>query len=84
MGPEPNEFGVDASAGGMRLSKPVIKNAMIYCYLTVLMMVVFFVSAGRIDIPRAWFYFALFCIHWLSGTIIIDRLSPELLERGSV
>jgi len=81
MGAERGESGVDASAKDAELRRSVIRTVVVYCLLFAFMMVVFFASAGHIDVPRAWFYFGLSIVHWLSGTVIVYKLSPELLNQ---
>ena len=49
----------------------------------VLVAVIFFVSAGRIDIPRAWAFFAAGFIYYPVSTAILYRKNPELInQRG--
>lgn len=48
-----------------------------------LLMVVFFLSAGRIDLPRAWFFFGLYFISLLSNTVIFLKFNPELIRTRS-
>lgn len=81
MGAEPSGLDIDDETKAAKDRRSVIMTVMVYCLLTVLMMVIFFVSAGRLDMPRAWFYFALSTIHWLSGTIVIYKFSPRLLNQ---
>jgi protein-S-isoprenylcysteine O-methyltransferase Ste14 len=48
-----------------------------------LLMVVFFLSAGRIDLPRAWFFFSLYFILLLFNMVIFLEFNPELIRARS-
>lgn len=48
-----------------------------------LVMVVFFISAGRIDLPRAWFFFGLYFISLLFNMVIFLKFNPELIRARS-
>jgi hypothetical protein len=48
-----------------------------------LLMVVFFLSAGRIDLPRAWFFFSLYFILLLFNMVIFLKFNPELIRARS-
>lgn len=45
-----------------------------------LLMVMFFLSAGRIDLPRAWLFFGLYFISLLFNMIIILKFNPDLIR----
>ncbi|MCX6655354.1 MAG: isoprenylcysteine carboxylmethyltransferase family protein [Candidatus Bathyarchaeota archaeon] len=44
-----------------------------------IMMVVFYVSAGRIDIPQSWFLFSVIFVYFEASNIALYRYNPELL-----
>jgi protein-S-isoprenylcysteine O-methyltransferase Ste14 len=44
-----------------------------------LMMAVFFISAGRIDLPRAGVFFGLYLISLLLNTVIFLKFNPEII-----
>lgn len=49
----------------------------------VVVAVIFFVSAGRLDIPRAWVFFVMSFIYYPVSTLILYRHNPELInQRG--
>jgi protein-S-isoprenylcysteine O-methyltransferase Ste14 len=48
-----------------------------------LMMAVFFISAGRIDLPRAWVFFSLYFISLLLNTVIFLKFNPEIIRARS-
>jgi protein-S-isoprenylcysteine O-methyltransferase Ste14 len=48
-----------------------------------LMMAVFFISAGRIDLPRAWLFFSLYFISLLLNTVIFLKFNPEIIRARS-
>jgi protein-S-isoprenylcysteine O-methyltransferase Ste14 len=43
------------------------------------MMVVFYVSAGRIDIPRSWFLFVVAFVYFVASNLVLFRYNPGLL-----
>ena len=45
-----------------------------------LMAAVFFLSAGRIDLPRAWIFFGLYAVSLLSNMVIFLRFNPEVIR----
>ncbi|MDD4621458.1 MAG: hypothetical protein PHQ15_11690, partial [Methanosarcina sp.] len=45
-----------------------------------LLMTVFFLSAGRIDLPRAWFFFGLYFISLLFNIVIFLKFNPEVIR----
>ena len=44
-----------------------------------IMMVVFYVSAGRTDIPRSWFLFSVVFVYLVASNLALYRYNPELL-----
>jgi protein-S-isoprenylcysteine O-methyltransferase Ste14 len=45
----------------------------------VVMAIIFFTAAGRLDLPRAWFYFILFFTYSFFSSLVFYRLKPELM-----
>ena len=56
-----------------------MKQIVVSCIMLGLMMAVFFASAGRRDIPRAWLFFGAAFIYFVGSTLAIYRYNPELL-----
>jgi protein-S-isoprenylcysteine O-methyltransferase Ste14 len=48
-----------------------------------LMMVVFFISAGRTDLPRAWVFFGLYFVSLLLNMVIFLKFNPEIIRARS-
>lgn len=48
-----------------------------------LLMAVFFLSAGRIDLPRAWIFFGLYFVSLLLNMFILLKLNPEVIRARS-
>lgn len=48
-----------------------------------LMMAVFFISAGRTDLPRAWVFFSLYFVSLLLNTVIFLKFNPEIIRARS-
>lgn len=45
--------------------------------------IIFFVAADQLEIPRAWVFFILTFIYYVTSFIILYRLTPELInQRG--
>jgi len=67
----------------MAIDKAILKRAAQVMFGLVLMIVVFFVSAGRLDIPRAWFLYGLTFIQLTSNIVIFYKLAPEIMRERS-
>ncbi len=63
----------------MDARKAVFMQAGLSCALLAVMMAVFFASAGRFDLPRAWTFFGTVFIYMILSTMALYRYSPELL-----
>jgi protein-S-isoprenylcysteine O-methyltransferase Ste14 len=48
-----------------------------------LLIVAFFLSAGRIDLPRAWFFFGLYFTSLLFNMVIFLKFNPDLIKARS-
>ncbi|KKG14146.1 hypothetical protein EO98_09230 [Methanosarcina sp. 2.H.T.1A.6] len=48
-----------------------------------LMAAVFFLSAGRADLPRAWLFFGLYSVSLLSNMVIFLKFNPEVIRARS-
>jgi len=48
-----------------------------------LMMAVFFISAGRTDLPRAWVFFGLYFVSLLLNMVIFLKFNPEIIRARS-
>jgi len=67
---------------GMALDKAVIRAIQVLSGLA-LMAAVFFASAGRLDIPRAWFFYGMSLIHLLCNFVIFYKLAPDIMRERS-
>lgn len=63
--------------------KAVVKRAAQVIAGLFLFMVVFFLSAGRIDLPRAWFFFSLYFISLLFNMVIFIKFNPQVIRARS-
>ena len=43
------------------------------------MMTVFYISAGRIDIPRSWLLFSIVFVYFVASNLALYKYNPELL-----
>jgi protein-S-isoprenylcysteine O-methyltransferase Ste14 len=57
----------------------VVKQIVVSTIMLGVMMAVFFASAGRRDLPRAWFFFGATFVYFVVSTLAIYRFNPELL-----
>lgn len=57
----------------------VVKQIVVSTVLMGVMMAVFFTSAGRRDLPRAWLFFGAAFIYFVASTLAVYRFNPELL-----
>ena len=56
----------------------VVKQIVVSTLLMGVMMTVFFASAGRRDLPRAWLFFGAAFIYFVASSLAIYRFNPEL------
>lgn len=61
----------------------VVKRAAQVISVLLLFMLVFFLSAGRVDLPRAWFFFSLYFISLLFNMVIFLKFNPEIIKARS-
>jgi protein-S-isoprenylcysteine O-methyltransferase Ste14 len=59
--------------------RAAIKAMIVSTVMLSIMMIVFYVSAGRSDIPRSWFLFSIVFIYFIVSNIIQYRYNPSLL-----
>ncbi len=59
----------------------VIKQATVSTVLLAVMMAVFYVSAGRTDIPRSWLLFGVSFVYFVGSALALARYNPELLAQ---
>ncbi len=68
----------------MRLTKRAIKGIIRIYLFVILQAIIFFVSAGHFEIPRAWILFGLGFVHLLALTITMAKLNPELINQRAI
>jgi len=56
-----------------------IKQLLVASLMLIIQMTIFFISAGDINIPRPWIYFAAGFAHYSVSTALVYKLNPELL-----
>jgi protein-S-isoprenylcysteine O-methyltransferase Ste14 len=47
--------------------------------LLAFMMAIFYISAGRTDIPRSWLLFSIIFVYFVASNLFLYRFNPELL-----
>jgi protein-S-isoprenylcysteine O-methyltransferase Ste14 len=67
----------------MALDRPIIKRAIQVLSGQAFMAASFFIAAGRLDIPRAWFFYGMSLIHLLFNLAIFYKLAPDILRERS-
>jgi protein-S-isoprenylcysteine O-methyltransferase Ste14 len=68
-----------------KLNKDGIKALLALFRWRIVMVVAFFLAAGRLDILRAWLFFSIHLIGAIMGAVIMWKLAPELAnQRASV
>jgi protein-S-isoprenylcysteine O-methyltransferase Ste14 len=67
-----------ANKKGLRIEIRTILRIPLFIILPA---VILFVSAGRIDIPRAWFYIGMISIYYPVIMAIMYRINPELISQ---
>ena len=70
-----SEEGVPVPGAG----RAVVKQIVLSSVMMGVMMAVFFASAGRRDIPRAWLFFGAAFVYFVASTLALYRFNPELL-----
>ncbi len=63
----------------MDVRSAVIKQASVSTVLLTVMMAVFYVSAGRTDIPRSWLLFSVSFVNFVGSALVLAWYNPELL-----
>jgi protein-S-isoprenylcysteine O-methyltransferase Ste14 len=56
-----------------------IKQTMISTAMLAIMMLVFYTSASRTDIPQSWFLFSVIFIYFVASNVALYRYNPALL-----
>jgi protein-S-isoprenylcysteine O-methyltransferase Ste14 len=63
------------------LRKVVVKSIIATCFLLTLHLMIFFVSAGRLDLYQVWFYFGVIFIYSILNLAALAKFSPGLLKQ---
>lgn len=63
------------------LRKVVVRSIVVTCFFLILHLLIFFVSAGRLDLYQAWFYFGVVFVYSLLNLAAQAKFSPELLKQ---
>ncbi|MBD3207787.1 isoprenylcysteine carboxylmethyltransferase family protein [Candidatus Bathyarchaeota archaeon] len=57
----------------------MIKQTLLSSTMLAIMMIIFYSAAGRTNIPRSWYFFAVAFIYFLSSNIVLYKYNPNLL-----
>jgi len=56
-----------------------IKQFLLACVMLIIQMIIFFLSAGHIDMLRPWIFFGASFVHYSVSIVVQYKLNPELL-----
>ena len=56
-----------------------IKAMVVSTVMLVIMMTIFYLSAGRTDLPRSWLLFSIVFVYFVASNLCLYRYNPELL-----
>jgi len=63
------------------LRKVVVRSVIATCCILILHVTIFFISAGRLDLYQAWFFFSVVFVYSLLNIVALAKFSPELLKQ---
>ena len=63
------------------LRKVVVRSVIATCFLLILHLAIFLVSAGRLDLYQAWFYFGVILVYSILNLAALAKFNPELLKQ---
>ena len=63
------------------LRRSVIKQVLLSCLMLVIQILSFFISAGHIDIPRAWMFFGVTFVYLIASVAVLYRFNPQLIDQ---
>jgi len=63
--------------------KAAAKRGAQVLFSMLLMAALFFLSAGRLDLPRVWFFFGLYLVSLLINMVIFLKYNPEVVKARS-
>jgi protein-S-isoprenylcysteine O-methyltransferase Ste14 len=58
-----------------------IKAVLLSCLFFTIQMTIFFVSAGRLNIPRAWAFFGVTFVYIVVSSVVLSKSNPELVAQ---
>ena len=61
------------------LRRAGIKQVLLSSFMLILQVIVFFISAGHINIPRAWIFFGATFVYLSISTAVLYKFNPELI-----
>ncbi|UCE16279.1 MAG: isoprenylcysteine carboxylmethyltransferase family protein [Candidatus Bathyarchaeota archaeon] len=62
-----------------RLRRAGIKQVLLSCLLLTIEIIIFFISAGHTNVPRAWIFFSATFVYLIVSTAALYKFNPELL-----
>ncbi|MFQ5822313.1 MAG: methyltransferase family protein [Candidatus Heimdallarchaeota archaeon] len=68
-----------AEGNNKELRRAGIKQLLLTCFMIIIHMTIFFISAGHIAMLRPWIYFGASFVHFSVSTAVIYKFNPELL-----
>ena len=67
------------------LNRSGVRSIIVQTISLIIGLAILFISAGTLAWVNAWIYVGLVSIYWVTSTVVLARVNPEMLnERGSV
>ena len=63
------------------MRKIVVRSVIATCFILILHVTIFFISAGRLDLYQAWFYFGVIFMYLLLSLVAQVKFSSALLKQ---
>ncbi|MCK5593429.1 hypothetical protein KAI31_04955, partial [Candidatus Bathyarchaeota archaeon] len=62
-----------------KMKRAGIKQVLLSTLLLIIQMIIFFLSAGHMNISRAWIFFGVTFVYLSGSTAVLYRFNPELI-----
>ena len=65
------------------IKRATIKSVLLMIIFVVVMAIIFFVAAGRLDISRAWLFFGVMILYYILSIIVLRIVFLSRIKKGS-
>lgn len=76
---EENNF----TGSNREIKRATIKSVLLMIISVVVMAIIFFVAAGRLDISRAWLFFGVMILYYIMSIIVLRIVFLSRIKKGS-